>query len=291
MTRNNKPYRPVTAKNFKVCTLCEKPYTTPGQCCRTCKQGMRELKGLLNPERSGPTYGVSISKLLFLKHVFNVDNIIDYVKEDIRRLYIGGSTKQDRLLLKRTVRKEQRELRHINYIKWETTIPSYISILMKENPDKEFLTLSGERHNPNVHYICKRCGVEQCQTYNELKIGKSHNCAVTKSSGEVIIEDFLKKQYEILTQRETLFCKNPITGRQLPYDIEIPSLKVIVEIQGPQHYNYIEYFHGSEDNFHYQQRKDDYKRRYAEKNGYKVIYINYDEIENGQYKQILEFRD
>ena len=88
-----------------------------------------------------------------------------------------------------------------------------------------------------------------------------------------------------------MFCRNPITGGQLPYDIEIPILKIVIEVQGPQHYQYIPYFHGSEENFHYQQRKDDYKRRYAEKHGYQVIYIDYADIGSGKYQQLLSFED
>ena len=90
--------------------------------------------------------------------------------------------------------------------------------------------------------------------------------------GGVYIENFegmvtIRERYTIKTQRKTLKCVNSITGYPLPYDIERPALKIIIEIQGEQHNKYIEYFHGTIENFYYQQRKDAYKKAYAEKNG------------------------
>lgn len=73
----------------------------------------------------------------------------------------------------------------------------------------------------------------------------------------------------------------------MPYDIEISNKKIIIEIQGRQHYEYIPYFHGTIDGFKYQQLKDRIKKDYAESKGYDVIYISYNELENGSYKQII----
>jgi hypothetical protein len=125
------------------------------------------------------------------------------------------------------------------------------------------------------------------QTYKDLKADKGHNCSGSKSSGEIVVEEYLKQFVDIKTQRDTLKCINPITGRQLPYDIEIVGKNILVEIQGQQHLKYIEYFHGTIDNFYYQQRKDSYKKRFAESKGYKLLYIYYDDIKNGNYKEKL----
>ena len=59
----------------------------------------------------------------------------------------------------------------------------------------------------------------------------------------------------------------------------------MIEIQGEQHLRFIEYFHETIENFEYQKRKDDYKRRWAENKGYKIIYIYYDEFDNEYYKR------
>ena len=74
----------------------------------------------------------------------------------------------------------------------------------------------------------------------------------------------------------------------MPYDIEIVDKKLLIEIQGNQHLEYIEYFHGTIENFYYQQRKDSYKKRFAEHKGYKLIYIYYDEIKDGSFKDKLK---
>ena len=288
MKRKFKRDKPANPKNYKICTLCEKPHSNKAQCCRYCNKQLKNLRDLVDPKRDN--YKVSIAKLLYLKQYYNVDDIFSYINEDLRRMNIS-SYKSERLALKRNVREYHRKLKDINYVKWEGDIPPFIKKLLGEHRTKEFLTLSGNRHDPFIHYVCKRCGEEQAQLYSELLSKKSHDGISNKSSGEAIIESYLKRRYEIKTQRDTLFCRNPITGRQLPYDIEIPILKIVIEVQGPQHYKYIPYFHGSEENFYYQQRKDDYKRRYAEKHGYQVIYIDYADIGSGKYQQLLSFED
>ena len=64
----------------------------------------------------------------------------------------------------------------------------------------------------------------------------------------------------------------------LPYDFEIPSHKLIIEVQGEQHQKFAPDFHDSVLDFEYQQYKDNFKKKFAENNGYKVLYIYYDEL-------------
>ncbi|MDI3075304.1 hypothetical protein QJL41_12230 [Clostridioides difficile] len=66
--------------------------------------------------------------------------------------------------------------------------------------------------------------------------------------------------------------------------MEVVGSKLLIEIQGEQHIKYIEYFHGSIENFKYQQQKDRYKKEYAEKKGYKLLYIYYDDLKNDRFK-------
>lgn len=93
---------------------------------------------------------------------------------------------------------------------------------------------------------------------------------------------------EYNTQYKTLKCINPLTNHQLPYDIEVIGEKILIEIQGDQHYKFIEYFHGTKENFEYQQYKDKYKKEFAENLGYTMIYLSYPEIENGDFKIKLD---
>ena len=155
---------------------------------------------------------------------------------------------------------------------------------MKRYPTRKLLTLSGDKSNPIIHYVCIKCGEDQAHWLSN--ISKGHNCSASKSSGQILVEEFLKgKGIYYKTEFKTLKCINPITERQLPYDVEIMDKKVLIEIQGGQHMKFSAYFHGTEENFEYQKRKDSYKRRWAERQSYKLLYLYYIDFENGKYKE------
>ena len=90
--------------------------------------------------------------------------------------------------------------------------------------------------------------------------------------------------YTILHERDcTILPQNPKTNFQLPFDNEIKELKLICEVNGEQHYK-ITGFHihkakhkntTPEQEFHYQQLKDRYKRIKAIQQGYYYLEIPY----------------
>lgn len=256
---------------IKFCTLCEKPYRKKGQLCWECKKRSKEL-------------GLSIAKLLTLKEYYKTKDVFKVIDE--KPFLINSKVDHKQALeLKRKIREHYRsnEYKREKYEKWNSEIPPYILNAMAKHPNKKLLTLSGDKSNPNIHYVCKVCEEEQVCKFRNLN--KAHNCSSKKSSGEALVEGFLKEQnIKFSTQFNTLKCINPITKRQMPYDVEILGKKILIEIQGEQHLKFIEYFHGTEENFEYQKRKDDYKRRWAERQGYKLIYIYYDDFSNNQYK-------
>ena len=74
----------------------------------------------------------------------------------------------------------------------------------------------------------------------------------------------------------------------MPYDFELPQYKLIIEVQGEQHTKFIEYFHGTLENYNYQIWKDSYKKDYAISKGYKYVEIFYNDITSGNYKKIIK---
>lgn len=62
----------------------------------------------------------------------------------------------------------------------------------------------------------------------------------------------------------------------MSYDIYLTEYDVAIEYQGQQHFKPIEYFGGRE-HFEAQKRRDILKKELSEKNGVKLIYINYNE--------------
>lgn len=263
--KKNKP-------KIKVCTLCEKPHNCKTQLCAKCNKQSKDLK-------------ISIIKLLTLKEYYQTKDIFKVLEEKPFLLYSKVDHKKG-LDFKRGIREhyQSNQYKREVYKKWECDIPPYILNAMIKHPMKELLTLSGNKSNPTIHYICKACREEQICKFRNLH--KGHGCISNKSSGEVLVETFLKEQnINLCTQFNTLKCFNPITKRQLPYDIEIIGKKILIEIQGEQHLRFSEYFHGTIENFEYQKRKDDYKKRWAESKGYKVVYIYYNEFVNEDYKR------
>lgn len=95
---------------------------------------------------------------------------------------------------------------------------------------------------------------------------------IYESSGEYRVSKWLRRLgIKYVTQMDTLKCINPVTGNALPYDFELIDYKIIIEVQGEQHYKYKQNFHGNIANFEYQKYKDKIKKDFALKHGYKYL--------------------
>ena len=62
----------------------------------------------------------------------------------------------------------------------------------------------------------------------------------------------------------------------MSYDVFITKLNVAIEYQGKQHFEAVEIF-GGQEHFEKQVERDKLKKELSEKNGVKLVYINYDE--------------
>ena len=264
-------------KDPRICLLCEKPYYGKTKLCPTCNKlrGNRSVGSVVMYKKKHPEQ--NILKILKEK---------PYVLDEIYR----NSTREERAEIRKqkTIEYKSKEYLSTEYEKTDICIPDYVKAIFEKDVMKELLYIEGDKLDPKWYYKCKRCGKEQCQTYMNLKCGKGHNCDAKKSSGEVIIEEYLKVMgVQFRTQFSTLECRNPRTGKVMPYDFEIRDKKILIEVQGEQHSSYTPYFHGSIENFEYQVWKDEYKKQYAQKFGYKIIEIWYSELANDQYKTII----
>lgn len=89
---------------------------------------------------------------------------------------------------------------------------------------------------------------------------------------------------------------NPKTDRQLPFDNEVSSLKLIVETMGQYHYRIDKFTYWTakkngvvkEDQFQYQQWKDQYKKQYALDHGYHYLEIPYTAEAADKYKELID---
>ena len=84
------------------------------------------------------------------------------------------------------------------------------------------------------------------------------------------------KHLDIKHQAKYDWCKNK---RPLPFDFSIESLKLIIEIDGPQHFRQVSNWQTPE----ITQARDEYKTQKALENGYTVIRILQEDI----YKSVV----
>ena len=73
------------------------------------------------------------------------------------------------------------------------------------------------------------------------------------------------------------------------YKINYRNQIILIEFQGKQHYQPVQFF-GGEERFKIQQIYDEYKRAYCQRNGYKLIEIPYTDLDNvAKYLHFLTF--
>jgi len=103
------------------------------------------------------------------------------------------------------------------------------------------------------------------------------------SKGEKKINDFLNENnIEKKWQYRFENCKKT---RPLPFDFKIKNKPIVIEYNGEQHYEPVEYFGGKE-KFQKQQKNDNIKKQYCKENNIKLIEIPYWEKDN--IEEILE---
>lgn len=103
----------------------------------------------------------------------------------------------------------------------------------------------------------------------------------TKSVGEVEIYKWLhghgvvfEAQYKL--PNENMFCKR----QYLVADFYLPDLNLIIEMNGLQHYQYVEHFNTKDWTFEDQQIRDDTLRAYCKDHKVSLLEIKYDEIDH-----------
>lgn len=76
------------------------------------------------------------------------------------------------------------------------------------------------------------------------KIASGRRCPSCKNKTETLLYEFLSTlpYGEILTQYRLENCKNTLTNRSLPFDFALLDEKVIIELDGGQHFENVKYF-------------------------------------------------
>ena len=154
------------------------------------------------------------------------------------------------------------------------THEEFLDKMSKINKNLEFLEEYKKSSLP-IKTRCKICGHEWSPLATTL-INTLSGCPKCSSSlGEIAIETYCKNNFFSYTTQHTFKgCKDK---KILRFDFAIFSVNkliALVEHQGKQHYEPIDYF-GGEERFKDQQRKDNIKRNYCKSKGIKLIEIPY----------------
>lgn len=114
-----------------------------------------------------------------------------------------------------------------------------------------------------------------------------------------MVNSYLKENYDYTILHEhdcTILPHSEITGMPLPFDNEIKELKLIIEVNGVQHYKITSWcVHTAkkhnispEEEFHRMQKRDGYKKYYAIKHGYHYLAIPYWTQQDSSYIELID---
>lgn len=126
-----------------------------------------------------------------------------------------------------------------------------------------------------VRYRCRcKCGCEIFALANTLRNGDVASCGnCSVSYGENYVCEILDRYNISYVQHKTFDdCVSDI-GYKLSYDVYVPDRNLLVECQGLQHYEAIDFF-GGEPQFKIRQRHDFLKRNYAEQRGFRFLELD-----------------
>jgi hypothetical protein len=142
-------------------------------------------------------------------------------------------------------------------------------------------------NNTKILHRHKTCGHEWAIRPHDILHGGYGCPACACSKGEDIIFNYLNQidiEFEAQYKYDDLIG---LGGGLLSYDFYLPTYNLLIEFQGKQHYEPIDWFGGFE-KFEYQQEHDKRKRKYAKEHSIELMEIPYWDI--NKIENILESR-
>jgi len=109
-------------------------------------------------------------------------------------------------------------------------------------------------------------------------------CSYCYNKTECKLYNELSKHYLVDRQFKANWCKNAKTNKYLPYDFAIEEFKLIIELDGIQHFKQV----GNWTSPKLIRKNDIYKMNCANKNGYSIIRILQDDVFYNKYNWLEE---
>lgn len=135
------------------------------------------------------------------------------------------------------------------------------------------------------HFICPDCNMEFRSIVGNIATG--HWCPKCKNKTEKQLFIKLQTKFEVQHQFRPKWLKNPQTGRQLSYDFVIHHCKIIIELDGEQHFVQVSNW-GTLAYTHY---LDMLKMKLANKNGYLIIRLLQHDVFFNTYDWLNTIKD
>ena len=116
-------------------------------------------------------------------------------------------------------------------------------------------------------FNCDKCSCEfESRLYNVLA---GYWCPYCKNKTEGKVASFLATKFPYSSQLRFDWCRNSATNNIMPFDFGLKDKKVLIEVDGPQHFKQISNWNSPEESL----AKDVQKIRLAVERGYSVIHI------------------
>lgn len=232
---------------------------------------------------------------LYLKNYNNLDlsfrNPDDYVKAYERTLENAGKSKrekQTRISARKYLKDTNPEVKVLwsnkNNISFEEAYNSYNDTIVYWKCENGI----HEDYARTIHdssYLDFRCPI--CSHLNMIS-------SLQNKTQKYIEENY---NYTLLHEYKcNIVPINPRTNYKLPFDNELVELKLIIEVHGQQHYDITNFtILAAEqrqiepiDILEYQKWKDNYKKTFAENNGYSYLELPYWSFEDDTYKEMID---
>ncbi len=160
---------------------------------------------------------------------------------------------------------------------------------------EEFVERSNKIHNnkydySKVIYVNWETNVEIiCKKHNSFfQYPSAHlagrGCPLCINKSESKVYDELIKKYNIQKQFKADWCINKTTNKYLRFDFVIEEYKIIIEVDGDQHFRQVRNWKSHEE----VHKRDLYKMECANNNGYSVVRIYQMDIFNNKYDWVSE---
>jgi hypothetical protein len=129
------------------------------------------------------------------------------------------------------------------------------------------------KHNKiHISIKCNVCNMEFKQTpFNHLQ---GYGCSNCKHKTELKLYNFLELYYPTKRQIKFDWCINEKTNKKLPFDFIIEQFKIIIELDGLQHFQQVSNWQ----NPLFTQERDKFKMKKALEKGYFIIRILQDDV-------------